>query len=72
MNIIVGKTSGFCYGVKRAVMGAFNETGDNLYALGELVHNETVVNELKDKGIIVIEDINEAPMGCNLDRKSVV
>lgn len=66
MEIIVGKTSGFCYGVKRAVSGALNQNGDNLYALGELVHNERVVNNLKAKGITVFENIEDVPDNSNL------
>lgn len=50
MEIIVGKTAGFCYGVKRAVDGAKNEITsekEKVYCLGEIVHNRQVVEELK-------------------------
>lgn len=63
MEIIVGKTAGFCYGVKRAVEGAKEElehTKEKVYCLGEIVHNKQVVNELEKKGLVVIEDIEEA------------
>lgn len=62
MNIIVGKTAGFCYGVKRAVEGAKNEiekVKEPVYCLGEIVHNKQVVNNLKEKGLIFVEDIRE-------------
>ena len=63
MEIIVGKTAGFCYGVKRAVEGAereLQENNKNIYCLGEIVHNKQVVNELKEKGIKFVENIDEA------------
>ena len=50
MNIIVGKTAGFCYGVKRAVDGAKNEiqiAKEQIYCLGEIVHNKDVVKKLE-------------------------
>ena len=42
MELIIGKTAGFCYGVKRAVEGAKDEINNNrnkIYCLGEIVHN---------------------------------
>lgn len=62
MGIVVGKTAGFCYGVKRAVDGAEEElknTSENIFCLGEIVHNKQVVTELENKGLIFIEDIND-------------
>ena len=63
MEILVGKTSGFCYGVKRAVEGAINEASKNeesVYCLGELVHNKQVIEKLENLGIKFIEKIEEA------------
>ena len=64
MEIQVGKTSGFCYGVKNAVDKTNDilekEKNKNIYCLGELVHNKTIINELKEKGLKFIEDINQA------------
>lgn len=63
MNIVIGKTAGFCYGVKRAVESAEKDIANSkekIYCLGEIVHNKQVVDELKNKGIEFIEDINEA------------
>lgn len=63
MEIIVGKTAGFCYGVKRAVDGSIKQIeeskNEKIYCLGELVHNKQVVKSLEEKGIKFIEDINE-------------
>lgn len=62
MELIVGKTAGFCYGVKRAVDGAKEELKQNeiLYGLGEIVHNQEVIKELEDFGMQFIENIEEA------------
>ena len=63
MDIIIGKTAGFCYGVKRAVEGAKKDLKDNtdktIYCLGELVHNKQVIDDLKCKGLIFINDIKD-------------
>ena len=62
MELIVGKTAGFCYGVKRAVDGAKEALKQNekLYGLGEIVHNQEVVKELENLGMQFIENIGEA------------
>lgn len=63
MEIIVGKTAGFCYGVKRAVEGAKEEITkfkDNIYCLGEIVHNKQVIRKLENLGIKCVETIQEA------------
>lgn len=62
MEIIIGKTAGFCFGVANAVNKTtklLDET-DNLFCLGELVHNKQVTKELQDKGLNIIEDVSEA------------
>ena len=62
MEVIVGRTAGFCYGVKRAVEGAKKEVkeDENVYGLGEIVHNKDVVKQLENLGMHFIEDIKEA------------
>lgn len=63
MKIIVGKNAGFCYGVRNAVESAkkdLENKTDDIYFLGDIVHNKEVVSELKSKGAIFIDDINEA------------
>lgn len=63
MEIIIGKTAGFCYGVKRAVEGTLKEIKLNdqkeIYCLGELVHNKQVIEKLEEKGINIISSIDE-------------
>lgn len=62
MEIIIGKTAGFCYGVERAVNGAKNEnkSNENIYCLGEIVHNRNVIKSLENEGIIFIDNIEDA------------
>lgn len=63
MEIIIGKTSGFCHGVKNAVDNANKEieqSNEKVYCLGELVHNKYVVNNLEKKGLIFVENIEDA------------
>ena len=64
MEIQVGKTSGFCYGVKNAVDKTNDilekEQNKTIYCLGELVHNKTIINELKEKGLKFIDNIEQA------------
>ena len=62
MEIIIGKTAGFCYGVERAVNGAKEEIKNEkkVYCLGEIVHNKNVVENLKKDGIEFIDNIEEA------------
>lgn len=60
MEIIVGKTAGFCYGVKRAIDGVKEESKDNnLFCIGEIVHNRQVIEDLQKKGVNFIDDINK-------------
>ena len=63
MEIILGKRSGFCYGVQSAVDKANEEVSkakEPIYCLGELVHNKTVKQDLENKGLIFVEGITEA------------
>lgn len=62
MEIILGKTAGFCYGVKRAVDGAKKELEkkEMVYGLGEIVHNQNVIEELETLGMQFVKDIKDA------------
>lgn len=63
MEIIIGKNSGFCRGVEKAVIEAeekLEKSKETIYCLGELVHNTQVVNKLKKKGLIIVNTIDEA------------
>ena len=46
-NVILAKTAGFCFGVRRAVDMAYGIAGkDKVYTYGPIIHNETVVEDL--------------------------
>lgn len=62
MEIIVGKYSGFCNGVKYTVEEANKvvEKDKKIYCLGEIVHNERVIKDLEEKGMKTIHSIEEA------------
>ena len=62
MNVIIGKTSGFCNGVSYTVKTAEEAIiNEKIYCLGEIVHNERVINDLEKNGMITIKNIDEAP-----------
>ena len=61
MEVILAKTAGFCFGVKRAVDLVYEQIGkENTYTFGPIIHNEEVVRDLKEKGIGVISSLEEA------------
>lgn len=62
MEIILGKTAGFCFGVTNAVTKTkekLEQTKGQVYCLGELTHNAQVMEELESLGLKVVENINE-------------
>ena len=64
MNIILANPRGFCAGVDRAIEitnRALDIFGAPIYVKHEIVHNKYVVDELKEKGVVFIEDINKIP-----------
>ena len=67
MEIKVAKHAGFCFGVKRAIEIAEEVAQNNnekTYVYGQLVHNEKVINDLENKGIVFVEDLNEIPQNA--------
>ena len=57
-KVIVAEHAGFCFGVQRAIDMALEcASGDNkrTYSYGPLIHNETVINDLKNKGIEAVD-----------------
>ncbi|MGB9716636.1 MAG: 4-hydroxy-3-methylbut-2-enyl diphosphate reductase [Thermodesulfovibrionales bacterium] len=62
MKVLLAKTAGFCFGVKRAVNIAFRVSRrkhKGVYTLGPIIHNPQVVERLRERGIIPIENIKE-------------
>ena len=66
MNVKVAKSSGFCSGVRNAVDTAMSVDGDNVYILGELIHNPSVTAQVAARGIRTAEDVSEVPDGAVL------
>ena len=68
-EIILAEPRGFCAGVDRAieiVERALQKFGRPIYVRHEIVHNTYVVNDLKSRGAIFIEDLAEVPPGATL------
>ncbi|NML43865.1 4-hydroxy-3-methylbut-2-enyl diphosphate reductase [Ramlibacter sp. G-1-2-2] len=68
-EILLAEPRGFCAGVDRAidiVERALAKFGRPIYVRHEIVHNTFVVNDLKSKGAIFIEDLAEVPPGATL------
>ncbi|MDD4200008.1 MAG: bifunctional 4-hydroxy-3-methylbut-2-enyl diphosphate reductase/30S ribosomal protein S1 [Eubacteriales bacterium] len=66
-RIIVAKSAGFCFGVKRAIDMAVNGAAKGkIYSLGPLIHNETVVEDLEKRGVHVISSLEEAEEGSTV------
>ena len=66
LRVVLCAPRGFCAGVVRAidvVERALEIYGAPVYVRHEIVHNRTVVDALKAKGVIFIEDLSEAPPG---------
>lgn len=61
MKITLAKTAGFCFGVKRAVDTVYElvEAGKKVCTLGPIIHNPQLVEDLKKRGVRVIENIDE-------------
>lgn len=60
MEVILAKTAGFCFGVKRAVDTVYEQVGKgNVYTYGPIIHNEEVVKDLMSKGVQIIENEEE-------------
>ena len=68
-EIILAEPRGFCAGVDRAieiVERALQKFGAPIYVRHEIVHNTYVVNDLKAKGAIFIEELDDVPAGATL------
>ena len=61
MEVLLAKSAGFCFGVKRAVDQVYElaQTGRRIYTFGPIIHNEEVVGDLEKKGVSVIADETE-------------
>jgi len=67
MQIILAKPRGFCAGVRRAietVEKAIEKFGSPVYVRHEIVHNKFVVESLKKKGAIFVNEVDKIPQGA--------
>ena len=66
MEILLAKPRGFCAGVERAieiVERALAQFGAPIYVRHEIVHNKSVVESLRAKGAVFVEELSEGPAG---------
>lgn len=67
IRIVLAQPRGFCAGVERAihvVEAALEEYGSPVYVRHEIVHNRRVVENLKSKGAIFVEEVEQIPEGA--------
>ncbi len=56
MEIILAKSAGFCFGVRRAVDCVYSKVGQkNIYTYGPIIHNKVVTDDLAQKGIVSVD-----------------
>ena len=68
-NIQLANPRGFCAGVDRAieiVERALSIIGAPVYVRHEVVHNRFVVDDLRDKGAVFVQELDEVPDGCTV------
>jgi 4-hydroxy-3-methylbut-2-enyl diphosphate reductase len=68
-TILLANPRGFCAGVDRAIAiveRALEKFGAPIYVRHEVVHNTFVVNDLKNKGAIFVEELDEVPAGATV------
>ena len=69
MQIILANPRGFCAGVDRAiaiVLRALEQHGAPIYVRHEVVHNKYVVDDLKQKGAVFVDELDEVPAGATV------
>ena len=62
MNVTLAKSAGFCFGVKRAVNMVYEEIEKAqipIYTYGPIIHNDEVVKDFKQKGVVVVNELSE-------------
>ena len=63
MKITIAKDAGYCFGVRDAVNMAYDasEKFGKVYMLGDIVHNENVINDLSNAGATVVKKLDDIP-----------
>ena len=64
MKVTVAKDAGYCFGVRDAVNLAYDTADEHgeVYMLGDIVHNENVINDLDKAGAKVVQSIDDVPI----------
>ena len=70
MEIILAKSAGFCFGVKRATSMAFNAAAqhEHICSHGPIIHSPQMVDKLAEHGVEVVNDIEDIPNGAVIIR----
>ena len=69
MDVLLANPRGFCAGVERAieiVERALTQLGAPIYVRHEIVHNKFVVDDLRRKGAVFVEELDEVPAGSTV------
>src|SRR3989440_10097600 len=69
MDVLLANPRGFCAGVERAieiVERALELHGAPIYVRHEIVHNKYVVDDLRAKGAVFVEELDEVPAGATV------
>jgi len=69
MDVLLANPRGFCAGVERAidiVERALEQHGAPIYVRHEIVHNKYVVDDLREKGAVFVEELDEIPAGATV------
>jgi 4-hydroxy-3-methylbut-2-enyl diphosphate reductase len=69
MDVLLANPRGFCAGVERAieiVERALEQRGAPIYVRHEIVHNKYVVEDLRKKGAVFVEELDEVPRGSTV------
>jgi len=69
MEVLLANPRGFCAGVERAISiveRALQLYGAPIYVRHEVVHNKFVVDDLREKGAVFVEDLDQVPSGSTL------
>lgn len=77
MKVMLAKSAGFCFGVKRAVTMVYEEiekqkahgTNSPIYTYGPIIHNEEVVKDFAEKGVVLVKELSE--LG-NLEKGKII
>ena len=69
MKVLLAKTAGFCFGVKRAVDTVYQQVEENkdckIYTFGPIIHNDEAIKDMQAKGVTVLEGEEDLPKAKN-------